>query len=176
VTGALQPAPETALVLVVALPAALEDLRRRSIADATGGVPPHVTLLYPFAEESQVDAAVLATIAAVVARHPAMRLTLGEGRRFPDTLYASVEPDGQLRALQGELAAAFPTLPLYAGAFEFVPHVSIVEGPPAGEPDAFADPAWSTLPVEQEVDAVDLITGRDGVWATRHRFPLGRSG
>ena len=175
-TGALRPAPETALVLVVTLPVALEALRRRSIADATGGVPPHVTLLYPFAEESQVDAAVLATIAAVVARHPAMRLTLGEGRRFPDTLYVSVEPDARLRALQGELAAAFPTLPLYGGAYEFVPHVSIVEGQAAAGPHAFDDPAWGGLPVEQDVDAVDLITGRDGRWATRHRFPLGGSG
>ena len=175
-TGALRPAPETALVLVVTLPAALEALRRRSITDATGGVPPHVTLLYPFAEESQIDADVLSVVAAIAARHPAMRLTLGEGRRFPDTLYASVEPDGQLRALQGELAAAFPTLPLYGGAFEFVPHVSIVEGQAASDPHAFDDPAWSELPVEQDVEAVDLITGRDGVWATRHRFPLGRSG
>ena len=175
-TGALRPAPETALVLVVALPAALEALRRRSIADATGGVPPHVTLLYPFAEESQIDADVLAAVAEIVSRHPAMRLTLGEGRRFPDTLYASVEPDLPLRALQAELAAAFPTLQLYGGAFEFVPHVSIVEGQTAADPHAFDDPAWSTLPVEQDVDAVDLITGRDGVWATRHRFPLGRPG
>ena len=175
-TGALRPAPETALVLVVALPAPLEALRRRSIADATGGVPPHVTLLYPFAEETQVDAAVLATIAATVARHPAMRLTLGEGRRFPDTLYVSVDPDAPLRALQLDLAVAFPTLPLYGGAYEFVPHVSIVEGQAAADPNAFDDPAWSTLPVEQDVDAVDLITGRDGRWATRHRFPLGRPG
>ena len=47
---------------------------------------------------------------------------------------------------------------------------------PAADPQAFDDPAWSELPVEQDVDAVDLITGRDGIWATRQRFPLGPSG
>ena len=175
-TGALRPAPETALVLVVHLPPVLEALRRRSIADATQGVPAHVTLLYPFAGEAQLDAVVLDDVAAIAARHPVLRVTLGEGRRFPGTLYASVEPDAPLRALHGELAAAFPTLPLYGGAYPFVPHVSIVEGPAATDPRALDDPAWQALPVDQLVDAIDLITGRDGTWATRRRFPLGTAG
>ena len=175
-TAALRPSPATALVLVVTLPPALEELRRRWIADATSGVPAHATLLYPFAEEAQLSADVLDVVAAIVARHPVLRLTLGEGRRFPDTLYASVEPDAPVRALQTDLAAAFPTLPLYGDAFEFVPHVSIVEGPAATDPRAFDDPAWVTLPVHQDVDAVHLITGRDGVWASRRRFPLGGAG
>ena len=153
-TGALRPAPETALVLVVSLPPALEALRRRSIADAAAGVPAHVTLLYPFAEEAQLDAEVLGRVAAIAARHPVLRLTLGEGRRFPDTLYASVEPDAPLRALHDELAAAFPTLPLYGGAFPFVPHVSIVGGTGGRGPGALDDPAWATLPV-------DAARGRD---------------
>jgi 2'-5' RNA ligase len=162
-------------VLVIALPPPLEALRRRSIADATAGVPAHVTLLYPFADEAQVDATVLSTVGAIAARHPVMQLTLGEGRRFPDTLYASVEPDSAARALQADLAAAFPTLPLYGGAFDFVPHVSIVEGP-AADPAALDDPAWATLPVNRVADAVALITRRGGRWATRHRFPLRAAG
>jgi 2'-5' RNA ligase len=173
VTAALRPARETALVLVVDLPPALEALRLRSIEDAAAGVPAHVTLLYPFAEEAQLDDSVLGVVGRIAARHPVLRLRLTEGRRFPDTLYASVEPDAPVRALQAQLADAFPTLPLYGDAFEFVPHVSIVEGPRVTEPGALDDPAWATLPVEQVVDGIDLITGRDGRWATRRRFPLG---
>jgi len=119
---------------------------------------------------------VLEVVAAIAARHPVLRLTIGEGRRFPDTLYASVEPDAPVRALQAELAAAFPALPLYGDAFPFEPHVSIVEGEAVADPLALEDPAWRTLPVEQLVDAISLITGRDGVWATRRRFPLGTAG
>ena len=44
------------------------------------------------------------------------------------------------------------------------------------DPLALEDPAWQSLPVEQVVDAIDLITGRDGRWATRRRFPLGTAG
>jgi 2'-5' RNA ligase len=172
VTEALRPAPETALVIVIALPSPLEALRRRSIADATDGVPAHVTLLYPFADEAQIDTSVLSTVAGIAARHRVMDLTLGEGRRFPDTLYASVEPESTVAALQADLAAAFATLPLYGGAFDFVPHVSIVEGRAASDPDALSAPAWATLPVKRTVDAVALITRRGSRWATRHRFPL----
>ena len=60
--AALRPAPETALVLVVALPPPLEALRTRSIEDAPGGVPAHITLLYPFAEETQLDSLCVNTI------------------------------------------------------------------------------------------------------------------
>ena len=58
----------------------------------------------------------------------------------------SVDPDAPLRALQLDLAVAFPTLPLYGGAYEFVPHVSIVEGQAAADPHAFDDPAWTSCP------------------------------
>ncbi len=137
-------------------------------------MPAHVTLLYPFAEEAQLDAGVLDLVAAIAARHPVLRLTLGEGRRFPDTLYASVEPDAPLRALHDELAAAFPTLPLYGGAFPFVPHVSIAEGPAVvGRLGRWRIRRGRRSPSTQLVDAIDLITGRDGRWATRRRFPLG---
>ena len=175
-TAGLRPSPLTALVLVVRLPPALEALRWRSIADVPAGVPAHVTLLWPFAEEGSLDADVLDTVTRIVARHAPLDLVLGEGRRFPDTLYASVEPDAPLRALQAELAAAFPTLPLYGGEHTFVPHVSVVEGAAATMPEAFADPAWAELPVRHHAGAVGLITRRNGTWGSRHQFPLGGLG
>jgi 2'-5' RNA ligase len=168
----LRPSALTALVIAVRLPPGLEALRMRSIRDAPDGVPAHITLLYPFADESQIDATVRAVVERIVARHRVGILTLGERRLFPDTIYASVEPDAPLRALQAELAGAFPELPLYGGAHAFEPHVSIVEGPSVdGSPDA-ADAAWQELPTTAMVDAVELITNRDGRWAMRHRFPM----
>jgi 2'-5' RNA ligase len=172
-TGARpRPSRDTALVLAVRLPPGLEALRMRSIADAPRGIPAHVTLLWPFAAEDSFEQGVLDLVEAIVARHEALDITLGERRRFPDTLYASVEPDAPVRARLAELAGAFPTLPLYEGAFPFTPHVSVVEGVGAIGTDAFADPAWAELPVRQHVDAVELIACRDGVWAASRRFPL----
>lgn len=145
----------------------------RSIADAPHGVPAHVTLLWPFAAEDALGPELVAQVAAIVARHPALDVTLASGERFPDTLYASVEPDPPIRALQAELAAAFPTLPLYDGEFGFTPHVSVVEDVTATHADEFERLAAIELPVTQRVHAVDLITTRAGRWATRRQFPLG---
>ena len=93
VAAALRPAPETALVLVVALPAALEALRRRSIADARRR---RAAARRRSCTRSPRRAGRRARCSGHDRRrrraHPAMRLTLGEGRRFPDTLYASVDP------------------------------------------------------------------------------------
>ena len=163
---------ETALVIVVELPGALETLRHRGIANAADGVPAHITLLFPFADAALIDD-LLPSIATIVDRHAAVELHLDRGRRWPGVLYASVEPAAPLRALQGDLASAFPSLPLYGGAFDFEPHVSIVEGDAADVPDALDDPAWSCLPVTFTARRVDLIGRRGNRWSTWHRFPLG---
>jgi 2'-5' RNA ligase len=174
ITAALRPSTASALVIVVSLPPPLEALRLRSIGDAAAGLPAHVTLLYPFAEEAQIDAAVVAAIDRIAERHHLGTLTLRERRRFPATLYASVDPDGPIRALQAELAGAFPTLPLYGGEHAFEPHVSVVEGRDLSGSDEEADRAWDSLPVTLDVAALDLITRRNGRWGSRRRFDLAR--
>ncbi|HEY6569586.1 MAG TPA: 2'-5' RNA ligase family protein [Candidatus Limnocylindrales bacterium] len=171
--GALRPSEASALVIRVELPAALAALRLRSDQNAADGVPAHVTLLYPFAEPAAIDAGVVGTVASIVGRHAPWSMVLGERRRWPEVLYASVEPDAPVRALQAELAAAFPTLPLGWGEFEFTPHVTIAEGPGAHDPAVAGDPAWSELPLTQIVDAVELIVrDADGRWRVDRQFPM----
>ena len=78
-----------------------------------------------------------------------------------------------MRALQADLASAFPSLPLYGGAFVFTPHVTIAEGAGALDPAVIADPAWTELPVTRDVDAVELIErGDDGRWRADRTFRL----
>lgn len=175
--AALEPSDDTALIIRVELPAALAALRLRNDANAADGIPAHVTLLYPFAAPASIDDGVLGVVADIVAGHAAWSIVLGERRRWPDTLYASVEPEAPVRALQADLAAAFPTLPLYGGSYPFTPHVTISEGPGALDPAVSADPAWGDLPFAWEADAVELIVhGEDGRWHVARRFPLGERG
>lgn len=170
---ALRPSEASALVIRVELPPALAALRLAHDDNAADGVPAHVTLLYPFADPVSIDDGVIEAVASIVGRHAAWSMILGERRRWPETLYVSVEPEGPVRALQAELAAAFPTLPLEGGAYEFTPHVTISEGPGAHDPAVAGDPAWSELPVTRSADAVELIQrGADGRWQVARRFPL----
>ena len=80
---------------------------------------------------------------------------------------------GTRRAIQADLAAAFPTLPLYGGSIDvFVPHVTIVEGGAADDPAVDADPGWDELPVSVAVGEVELIV-RSGAarWHVERRIP-----
>ena len=84
----------------------------------------------------------------IVARRAPWTMRLVERRRWPDTVYAAIDPEAPAVALQADLAAAFPSLPIYGGTIDvFVPHVTIAEGQAANDPALDADPGWDELPV-----------------------------
>jgi 2'-5' RNA ligase len=165
-------APETALIIRVRLPRALEAIRRGAVVDADRGLPAHVTLLYPFAPEEALDGRLRTAVARALDRHSRFSFQLTGHRRWPETLYAAVEPEERFLSLHSDLAAAFPQYPLYGGAFEFVPHVTIAVGPAIDLARIATDPAWSGLPATLAADSVELIARRRGVWQTRWRFAL----
>ena len=171
---ALQPSEDSALILEIPLPPGLERLRRQHVRDASTEAPPaHATLLYPFAEPRAIDGAMRAVIAGIVAAHEPWTLTLAGLGVWPDALYARVEPDAPIRVLQAELAAAFPSLPLYGQlGLRFEPHVTVVEGPGVDDPAVEAHVAWTELPVADRVHEVSLIVREAGRWRTTARLPL----
>ena len=68
------------------------------------------------------------------------------------------EPEDPAIALQADLRASFPSLPIYGGAIDvFVPHVTIAEGRAADDPAVERDPGWDDLPVSLDVREVELI-------------------
>jgi 2'-5' RNA ligase len=174
----LAPSEATALILRVALPPRLEALRMRCVPDAVEGLPAHVTVAYPFAQPDAIDDEVVELVAGIAARHAPWTMRLVGRRRWPDTIYAAVDPEAPAVALQADLEAAFPTLPIYGGAIEvFVPHVTIAEGPSADDPEVDTDPGWGDLPVTRAVAGVELIVrGADGRWGTTRTFPMGDPG
>lgn len=164
---------ETALIVPVRLPLPLERLRQRGVRDAPYGLPAHATLLYPFVPPDALGDDVRARVARMVAAHEVFRFELVGPARWPDTLYAALRAEPPFRALQGELAAAFPAFPIYDGAFEFVPHVTIAEGSAADAPGFSDARAWTSLPAERTARFVDLIVQEGDRWTVRWRFPLG---
>jgi 2'-5' RNA ligase len=173
-SAALRPSAASALIIRVDLPRDLEALRMRQVADAANGLPAHITVLFPFAEPGSIDDAVLRLIGDVVARHARWTMRLVGRRRWPGVVFAAVEPEAPAIALQADLAAAFPSLPIYGATVEaFVPHVTVAEGGDADDPAIDEDPGWTELPVERAVDAVELIIqSAAGRWRVERRFPM----
>jgi 2'-5' RNA ligase len=158
------------------LPAGLEALRRRSVADAADGVPAHLTLLYPFVAPDRLRPAVRDLLADVAKAHAAFEYELVGAAQWPDTVYVAVDPERSFVALQADLARAFPGFPIYGrGAdFEFIPHVTVAEGAAIDHAGAVADPAWSSLPRRARARGLEVIAADDtGRWRVVWRIPLG---
>jgi 2'-5' RNA ligase len=152
-------------------------MRRRSVGDASSGLPAHLTMLYPFVDPGRLRADVRRRLAAMAAMTPSFEYQLAGPASWPNATYVAVDPTAPFVALQGRLAEAFPAFPIYGTdpGFEFVPHVTIAEGPPAGDPAILDDPAWRSLPRTGRVASIEVIARLPGApWRTIWRLPLDR--
>jgi len=141
------------------------------------GMPPHVTLLYPW-RPAPVAVVDLLELQSVLANVRPFDLALDRVGRFPGVLYLAPTEDQAVRALIGLLAAAFPDTPPYAGAFSNpVPHLTVCKSDDERALDSIErqlDGIVTTQPpLTVVVDEVCVDEeGPDGRWATRHRFRL----
>jgi 2'-5' RNA ligase len=171
------PSGVSAVIIRAHLPDGLERLRRRGVGDALAGLPAHLTMLYPFVEPGRLRADVRRRLASVAARTPPFEYQLTGAATWPDTIYVAVEPIAPFVSLQGRLAEAFPRFPIYGTdpGFAFVPHVTIAEGRPIGDPATLDDPAWRSLPRVGRVASIEVIARPpDAPWRTIWRLPLDR--
>jgi len=136
-------------------------------------MPPHVTLIGPFADSSDVDD-LLEPLGRVVADFAPFEFELQETARFPGFLYLRPEPSGAFVAITEALAQAFPGFPPYAGEFdEIVPHVTVAQGDE--EVLAAAERELATeLPVKSRVERAWLVEDTLSGWRRHTAFPLER--
>lgn len=161
----------SALVVPVDLPRRFERIRRVFVANASLGVPAHVTLLFPFLAPADLREADRRRIASILAGHPPIEYRLSRVRDWDTVRYLDVEPSGPFIRLVETLVAAYPAWSPYGGAFPYVPHVTIAERNGLAEP-IVADPR---APLPRVADrAVLLVEDAEGRWHTRWRFRLGR--
>jgi 2'-5' RNA ligase len=171
---------ESAVVVPVSLPTALERLRQAYVPVASLGVPAHLTLLYPFVVPAQIGGDVVTTLRAIVANEPGFDLELSATRTFPadgaspgTTYLAPVAPEPFIR-LTRAIWAAFPDYPPFEGAFaDIVPHLTLTDDASLlAEVDAVARPL---MPIRRRVtEAWLIVEGDDDHWTRRSRLALGR--
>jgi 2'-5' RNA ligase len=171
------PSERSAVIVRATLPPALERLRRRSVRVALVGVPAHLTMLHPFVAPVRLRADVRRRLASVAAATRPFDYHLRGAEAWPDVLYAAVEPVEPFVELQRRLGEAFPDFPVYGAdsGIEFVPHVTVADVPPIGDPVTLEDPSWRSLPRPGRAAAIEVIARpSDAPWRTIWRLPLGR--
>ncbi|MEU5217260.1 2'-5' RNA ligase family protein [Streptomyces sp. NPDC020807] len=175
--GTTRPFPAGQTALVVRVPEA-ESLvggwRERCDPSARDGVPAHVTVLFPFLDESLVDAGVRAVLAQVLGSHPAFEVRFARCGRFPGVLHLSPEPAGPLRRLTETVAARWPEAPPYGGRHaDVVPHLTVALGQEDSLLEEIEADLAGRLPFTCRVSSVELIVHDGAKWQERASFPLG---
>jgi 2'-5' RNA ligase len=170
---------DRATALIVALPEAATHVgavRAAHDPSAAQGVPPHVTLLYPFRPLASVGRAACARIAALAARSVPFDVRFARLGRFEGTLYLAPEPAAPFAALVQALTAEFPEHPPYGGRHaDLVPHLTVAQGD-AHDIDAAAAALARTLPrggFAARARAVQMLAKEHGRWRRVHAWTLG---
>lgn len=165
--------PSSAIVVRVALPPALERLRREFDRSAALGVPAHITILYPWLPAAALSTTARDQLRGIVRETPVFGVRFARVRRWPEVAYLEPEPADLFASLIARVVARYPEFPPYAGAIaDVVPHLTLVENA-EGPLDEVAIQALRHLPFERVVRSVEvLIEGSDGRWRARWRLPL----
>ncbi len=142
----------TQSALIVAVPEAEEAVGPfRAVLDraASWGVPPHVTVLYPFLPPSRLDDEVLAAVGDLVGTVPRFELTLTHVEWFGDTVvWLAPRPGRPFRELTAAVWRRFPEVPPYEGVHtDSVPHLTIGHDAPRGVLDQAAEVVSAQLPI-----------------------------
>ena len=160
-----------ASILLVPVPQAVPALRTWRGTDVLpGGVPAHVTVMYPFLPARAIDGLVEAELARIAASVPPFDFRLTEVGRFPGVLYLRPVPGDPFADLVDLVMKHWPDYQPYEGQYpEFVPHVTMAEDETVHEDTGRLEPL---LPIACRARELALMTESARGWHTRNRFPL----
>lgn len=165
---------ETAVVILLPeLEPLIGGWRRRYTGDGARGMPPHVTLLIPFADSADLDDR-LGPLGGALGAFAPFDVALTETARFRGLLYLRPEPEEPFVSMTQALESALPAFPLYAGAFDdIVPHVTVAQA----DEDVLAGierELVPQLPVRARVERGWLVENTPAGWRRHTAFPLDR--
>jgi 2'-5' RNA ligase len=178
--GSDRPRVDGESALIVEVPAAdalVGPWRLAHDPSAALGVPPHVTILYPFLRPEHIDEAARLAVGDVAAAVQPFEAELVSVEAFPDgVIWLAPLPAAGFRSLTTAATARFPDHPPYEGRFdEVIPHLTVGGPPaPAGLRQAIERDLAGRLPLPFRVETLSLFVSTGGRWSSTARFPLGR--
>ena len=170
--------------LVVLVPEAdrlVGTFRNRHHADSVArGIPPHITVLFPFVPAAEVGREPVAAVRALAGVATAFEARLTRVATFDGHVWLEPAPRDRFVGLIREASAAFPSFPPYGGVHAGpVPHLTVGQASSSTELSVIEAAArrelGSGLPLVFRVDALTLLEElADGSWRSARRFPLAR--
>ena len=174
------PIGQTAVIVPVkAVESLVTPWRSRFDISAGFGVPPHVTVVYPFLPLDRIDAGVMDSLRAAFAAESAFTVTFAGFGEFPAApgrpgpLYLDPQPADPFRRLTGALGARWPEAPPYGGAFaDPIPHLTVTETALADDKQAARAAIGPALPITTTIGAGSLLVFDGSRWVEKTVLPL----
>ncbi len=164
----------SAVIVPIALPPDLRAVRDRTDAMAARGVPPHVTVLFPFLPVSALTAAVHDALAGLVAgRHPFV-VRFDQVRCRDQAVWLVPADQSPFLRLTADVTACWPGYPPYGGVHAaLIAHLTLVETSDAETFDAACALARESGPLDADATELLVITEDEaGHWHGRWRLPF----
>jgi 2'-5' RNA ligase len=157
--------------------------RRRYLRESVErGIPPHLTILFPFVPASEIDGATVAALRRLYAPVRPFDYELACVGSFPDAAWLAPVPSEPFLDLVARTRDAFPDRPPYGDPGHVaVPHctLGIDEDPDrlAAMVRELRERLAPSLPIRCSAVEVTLVGElSDGTWITRESFPLEGAG
>ncbi len=172
-------ADESALIVpALQLAPLVEQFRRRHDPSARAGVPPHLTVMYPFLEPDALTAEALSELDRLLAATPAFDYALVAVREFDGgVLYLAPEPAHAFIRLTETIGSAFGLVP-YRGAHDtVVPHLTVAQEATEAERAAITTALGPSLPLRGSASAGWLMVGNnESGWRRQHAMSFAAQG
>ncbi len=170
---------ESALVVVVSEAESLVgSFRAHFDRAAARGLPAHITLLYPFRHPDRISQNLIAELDRCFHETAPFSFRLSGICGFPGVVYLAPEPVEPFDGLTRRLAAQYPDMPPYGGAFSHpVPHLTVAHPSEQADLIAVTDSVLAQLggelPIRCTATCATLFLKRRGRWSGLRDFPFG---
>lgn len=165
----------TALIIEAPPSKTLITIRNKLATDARLGVPPHLTVLFPFVPAEQFDSSVSESLSLVVGEFRPFDFSLTHTGWFGDSiLWLGPEQPAPFVELTDAIVRAFPEYPPYEGRHDAaVPHLTLGDsGSPIDlkQAERIIRPK---LPLASTAKVLSVLQqGVNGRWHLRERIPF----
>jgi 2'-5' RNA ligase len=172
------PASLESVVLVPALGAGrvVHELRIKHDPSAAAGVPPHLTLMFPFVPPQDLSAEGIDVLGRLIGRTKPFDFTLTRTSEFEQgVVYLVPEPDGSFVSLTREIGQQFGLLP-FGGEYgeDPVVHLTVAARASPADRRRIIDKLGPELPISLVAGEAWLMVGSNTAgWNAVRKMPLG---
>ena len=142
---------------------------------AARGVPPHVTVLFPFIQAEALTPEVHTALAAISTSNPPFTARFGRVEHVDTMIWLVPTEQEPFLRLTASVAGRWPDHPPNGGVHaELVAHLTVLDGNEGEALREAENAVKQAVPFDASVDALEVIAEDDaGRWHVRWRLPLG---